>query len=93
MMVQRIAGEQDGLILWHACLDQRVGLGADLFVVAVVDALVEKEREDVAPELGMVGVATQDIGGGIKVGFKLTLRHPARRADDNWRFERFQQLF
>jgi hypothetical protein len=92
VVVLRVSGQQQCLVARHARLDQRVGLGADLFVVAVADALVEEQREHVAAELGMVGVATQDVGGLVEIGLQLALRHAPRGADDDGRVELGEQF-
>lgn len=92
MVILWVTGQQDGLVPGHAGLGQRVNLGADLLLVAVADALVEQQREDIAAKFGVVGIATQDVGGLVEVGFKLALGHAPRGADDDRRLELGQQF-
>ncbi len=92
MVILRVARQRECLILRYAGLGQRCGLGADFFVKTVADATVEQQREYVAAKFGLVGVAAQDVGGLVELAFQLALGHPARRADDDGRFEGAEEL-
>ncbi len=92
MVVLRIAGQLQRLFLRQARLDQGIGLGADLFPITVVDALVEQQGEHIAAKLGMVGVAAQDVGGLVEITFQLALGHTAGGTHHNWFGKKSQLL-
>lgn len=92
-MVFRIAGQGLRLVFRHAGGDQGVGLGADFLIETVTDALVEQQRDDLAAELGIGGIATQNIGRRVEIAFELALGHAPGGADDDGRGQDFQQLF
>lgn len=93
MVVLWVAGEEKGLLLGHPGRLQLGRLVTHFLVETVVDALVEEQGEDIAAELRVVGVAAQDVGRLVEIGFELALGHPPRGADDDRRFQGFEQFF
>lgn len=68
MVVLRVARQQQCPLLQQTGCGQRGRLHANLFLKAIVDALVKEQGKHVGAKLRVVGVAAQDVGSLVEIG-------------------------